>query len=120
MTKRTENWIRITTPDGEIRIASPAFICKLLGVPKIEADVWNLRQENMRLKRRLIFLETPYRQKEVIALLSQAEKPHNFMWLKNRIDNLCFMDLEPLIEDDSLSVRTKAGHRMFYVAGVSR
>ena len=111
--KRTEDWILFENPEGEKRIGSPAYIKGILGIDKLEGKIWNLKNENYILKQRLIRLEAPYRQKEVISLLSKTEKPHNFTWLKNRIPNLGIADMEPLVKEGSVLVEDKAGHRMF-------
>ena len=113
MSPRKKNWIAFTTPEGENKLGSPSFLKKLLGFDKLEALVWRLKEDNRVMSHRVIRLESPFRQAEVIELLSQEETPHNFTWLKNRVDNLGFRDLEPLIESGVLRVTDRAGHRMF-------
>jgi hypothetical protein len=115
LTDRKEDWIRIITPEGQEMRASPNYIRKLLGVTVNEADIYNLKHEIRQIKKRVTKLEYPIREKEVIELLSKEEKPHNFTWLKNRVENLTYADYYFMIDEKILLVKKHGKTDMVYL-----
>lgn len=107
--KRTEIWIKIYTPDGETRIASPSYIGKLLGIPKTRMNLYNRLEM---LERRVDRVESPGRQEEILKLLRENGK-HNLLWISNRVINYKWYDLDFLLKA-GLIVKSKAGTVTMY------
>ena len=111
MSKRKEVWIKIYTPEGETRIASPAYIKKLLDV-----DLSNIYNRLIRIESQIDKLEAPQRQERIIETL-RGQGKHNRSWLSYRVDYRWY-DLLALIEK-GIIVESKSGtHRMIEISGV--
>ena len=87
---RKENWIRIRTPQGENRIASPAYVKKLMGI-----DLSNIHHRLISIEGKIDKLESPIRQEKIIEAL-RGQGKHNRSWLENRV-SFQWYDLRPLI-----------------------
>lgn len=105
--KRSEEWIQITTPEGKKLIASPSYIKKLLGLDL--SNVYNRLQE---LEYKVDRLEAPSRQAKILQLLHEHGK-HNKFWIQNRVRNYQWYDVGQLLEA-GLIVASKAGSVTMY------
>ena len=106
-TKRTEEWIQITDPDGKRLIASPSYIRKMLGL-----DLTNVFNRLQRLERHVDRLEAPGRQEKILQLLHEHGK-HNRTWIDNRVSDFQWYDMSALLEK-GLIVTSKAGSVTMY------
>ena len=109
--ERKENWIAITTPEGERKIAAPSYIKKLLGL-----DLSNVYNRIERLERRVDLLESPDRQAQILELLYK-HGTHNWVWIFNRVENVQRSDIKDLV-DTGLIVESKSGSRTMYSCAV--
>lgn len=101
MVKRKEVWIKIYTPDDETRIASPAYVRKLLNL-----DLSNILNRLIRMESQIDKLESPQRQEKIIEIL-RGQGKHNRSWLSYRVDYRWY-DLTALIEK-GIIVESKSG-----------
>ena len=101
LTERKEDWIHIIQPDDANRIASPAYIKKLLGIDILESSV---RSEIENVKWHIKELEKPMRKQKVLELLKSGEH-HCFEWFQNRsYPPIELRDLEELVAEGKLEV----------------
>ena len=114
MTERKEDWIYIIKPNNEQRIASPAFVKKLLGIEKL--DVYNIYNRLQKLEQKVDKLEEPMKKQRIIELLKSGES-HNRQWLENRVEGLGWYLasklLRELVDEGKLKI-TKAGTNDMY------
>lgn len=108
--KRKQNWIYIYTPDGENKIASPAFIRNLLRIKDV--DLSNIYNRLQRIEYQMDKAESPGRQEEILKLLREDGK-HNLVWISNRVGNYQRYDLDGLLKA-GLIVESKAGNTTMY------
>lgn len=106
-TKRKEEWIQITQPDGEKMIASPGYIKKLLGL-----DLSNIYDRLQRVEYKIDSLEAPGRQEEILRLLQENGK-HNLVWIRNRVGNYQWYDMDVLIKSGLIRT-SKSGSVTMY------
>lgn len=104
---RTQEWIKITTPEGKDMIASPSYVKKLMGI-----DLSNVFNRVHRLEQKIDRLESPGRQEKIIELLRENGK-HNRIWIENRVNNYRRYDLDELLKK-GLIIETKAGSVSMY------
>ncbi len=107
--KRKRNWIKISTPENEDRIASPEYVKRLMGLD-VNFQVLNNRIQKLEYK--MDRVEAPQRHKEILRLLEKYGK-HNLTWIKNRVSNYQWYDLSDLI-DRKLIVESKSGTVTMY------
>ncbi len=105
--KRLEDWIQITQPDGKKMLAAPSYIKKLLGL-----DLTNVFNRLQRLESKVDHLEAPGRQAEILQLLAEHGR-HNKFWIENRVGNYQWYDLDQLL-NAGLIVASKAGTVTMY------
>lgn len=75
MGKRTEDWIHIIQPDNENKIASPAYVAKLLGLTSLKEEI----------EARLNRLEYPMGCQQILELLQKYGGKHTRRWFEGRI-----------------------------------
>jgi hypothetical protein len=106
---REEDWIYIIQPDGEKKIASPAFIKKLLGV---DVEVFNLKRRARELELKVSRLESPGRQAQILELIAE-HGPRSRPWINNRVSDYHYYDLDNLVAGGFLVESRSGTHRMY-------